>query len=126
MATAVLFLPFPSPKLSPNKKQHPIVLHRLRKQYKTACLWELKAQGVRPLKAASASMLITFHPPNANRRDRDNCIGAFKSGQDALAIALGIDDSKFDVSYAPLATPILPNGQIRVDLNWTPREAKAA
>jgi len=43
---------------------------------------------------------ITFLPPDNRRRDLDNCVGAFKAGQDALAKMVGIDDSHFDVSYS--------------------------
>ena len=122
---AELFLPWPDKRLSPNHKLHHMILHRLRKAYRTNCMWSLKEQGVKALNAETVKVDIVFHPPNANRRDRDNCIGAFKSGQDALSAVLGIDDSKFEVTYAPLGAPIMPNGQIAITLEWNERQAAA-
>lgn len=38
---------------------------------------------------------ITFHYPDARRRDLDNCFAACKSALDGVALALGVDDSCF-------------------------------
>ena len=40
---------------------------------------------------------VTFHPkPLGRAPDKDNCIAAFKYGQDELARALGVDDGVFN------------------------------
>lgn len=40
-------------------------------------------------------LTITFHYPDARRRDLDNCFAACKSALDGVALALGVDDSLF-------------------------------
>ena len=44
-------------------------------------------------------MTITFHPPCKRKRDRDNMIAAFKSGQDGIAECMGVDDHRFVPTY---------------------------
>ena len=46
------------------------------------------------------NLSVTFHPPDARRRDLDNAVAAFKAGQDGLADAWGVDDSAFHFHYA--------------------------
>ena len=119
MTTYTIRLPFPYQSLNPNKKAaHWSQTHRARKAYRTECGWKAKSDGLGTLNADSLSMTVTFFPPDERRRDRDNLIGAFKSGQDAIADVTGIDDSKFAVSYAPLGNAIRPDGLVRVDLTW--------
>lgn len=42
---------------------------------------------------------ITFHPPTKRRYDLDNRIASFKAGQDGIAQALAVDDSRFEPTY---------------------------
>lgn len=39
---------------------------------------------------------LTFCPPDNRRRDLDNLLAACKPGIDGLAMALGIDDARFE------------------------------
>jgi len=98
-------LPFPPKLLNPNARVHHLRLAAEKKKYRTACGWECKAWGVNRFKAEDIHLHVEFHPPNARRRDRDNLIAAFKAGQDAIADVLGVDDSLFHVSYAPIQPP---------------------
>jgi crossover junction endodeoxyribonuclease RusA len=112
-------LPFPPKELSPNGQHgHWAKRASAMKRYRRDCAWALTADGLRKVDADKLGVVITFYPPNANRRDKANCISAFKSGLDAIADVTGIDDSKFDDSYPPLGGPIRPNGHVRVDLTW--------
>jgi len=49
--------------------------------------------------ASRPHVIITFHPPDKRKRDMDNMIAAFKAGQDGVADAIGVDDSKWVSSY---------------------------
>lgn len=51
------------------------------------------------------SIAVTFRPPDKRRRDKDNMIASFKSGQDGIADALGVDDSTLPVSHET-GTPV--------------------
>ena len=42
---------------------------------------------------------IEFCPPDIRKRDMDNFIASCKSGIDGLAMASGIDDSKFKIQW---------------------------
>lgn len=93
-------LPWPSPKLNPNKARR---LHwgkraSTAKRYKQDCGWACKAAGLRPVAFTHAAVTITFHPPDAQRRDIDNMLAAIKAGLDAVSAAVGIDDSLFDLN----------------------------
>jgi len=124
MATAVVFLPFPSPKLSPNARQHWVILARAKKSARTQAAWQLKADGIGQINADALHVKVTFFPPDNRRRDLDNMIAASKALLDGVSDVVGIDDSKWTIS-ASKAPPIMPNGQIRIDLEWMEREAAA-
>lgn len=96
----MLELPFPPSKLNPNRKTHWFEKGNIARKYRRDCGWLAKTHP--PLK----KFTITFHPPDKRKRDRDNYIAAFKAGQDGLADAWGIDDSQFEITYAPLGEPI--------------------
>lgn len=100
MSEKYLELPYPPPILNPNNKSHWAPKHKSFKKYKSDCA--LLASQVEPLK----EFRITFFPPTAHRRDRDNAISAFKAGQDGLALAWGVDDSEFIITYAPFGAPV--------------------
>lgn len=95
-------LPWPSPKLNPNtaRRLHWGKRASLAKRYKRDCGWACVAAGVRPAGFAHAKVAVTFHPPDAQRRDLDNMLAAIKAGLDAVSAALRIDDSLFDLSLS--------------------------
>lgn len=92
-------LPFPPTKLSPNARIHWAPLARAKAAYRSECYYLARSQGAWPLDVDTLPMTITFRPPNARGRDRDNMIAAFKAGQDGLSDALGIDDANFVPTY---------------------------
>lgn len=99
-------LPWPDKRLNPNnarghwaKRSGPI------KQARSDAAWLAKAAiGPKP-DWPGAKVSMTFCPPDKRRRDRDNLIASMKAATDGIADALGIDDSKFETTYA-ISTPI--------------------
>ena len=89
----IIQFPFPPSDLSPNARVHWGKKNRAAKKYKADCI--VLAKTCKALKGAHRFRL-TFHPPNANRRDRDNTISQAKQLFDALSFVSGVDDSKFD------------------------------
>jgi len=61
-----------------------------------------------------AKVRVEFSPPDNRRRDLDGMIASHKAAQDGIADALGIDDSKFETTYA-ISTPI-KGGAVTVTL----------
>lgn len=58
----------------------------------------LPAEGIR--------LCLTFHPPRKGRHDADNLVARMKAALDGVALALGIDDSKFQLGAITVAPPI--------------------
>lgn len=91
-------LPWPPQAASANaKNKNWCSKYQAGKSYKNDCAYELMRQGVKELEAEPEwlEMTVTFHPPRNGRLDPDNSANRIKSGLDALAEALGVDDSKF-------------------------------
>jgi len=94
-----LVMPWPSTDLSPNARVHWAVLARSKKAYREACGWQAKAQGARRLSAERLEVTFTFYPPTKRRIDLDNCIARMKAGIDGIADVVGVDDSKWRMSF---------------------------
>jgi crossover junction endodeoxyribonuclease RusA len=94
-----LVMPWPGPDLSPNARIHWAVLARAKKAYRESCGWQAKAQGARPIKADRLDVAFTFYPPTKRRIDLDNCIARMKAGIDGIADVVGVDDSKWRMSF---------------------------
>ena len=104
-----LELPWPPASLSPNARIHWARKSVIAKKYKNTCGWEAKT--VKPF----LKMKITFHPPSKHRRDIDNAIGSFKSGQDGIAASWGVDDSLFEIEYARKFGDVIKGGKVIVE-----------
>lgn len=91
----------PWPKgLSPNDRLTRYAKARAVKAYRAQIGWLAIEAGAKRM-SGPLSVTVTFCPigrgPNP---DRDNCIAAFKAGQDGLADALGINDRDMMPTYA--------------------------
>ncbi len=89
---------WPDTKLSPNARLHRMQVARAKAAYRTACAWDCKAQGIKPIEADSLHVAITFHPPSRRRFDLDNLLSRMKAGLDGLADVIGVDDSRWSIS----------------------------
>jgi crossover junction endodeoxyribonuclease RusA len=93
-------LPWFYPNLSPNDRAHWAVKAKNFAAYKNACAWESRAQGIGPwVRTGPVLISITFCPPDRRRRDLDNMVSSSKALGDGLALALGVDDSRFVPTY---------------------------
>lgn len=88
-------LPWPPNTLSPNTRSHWSVLAKAKKRYRTTCCISVLEQRAPRPSWARIDVTLRLVPPDARRRDVDNCIAAAKSGLDGVAHAWGIDDSAF-------------------------------
>jgi crossover junction endodeoxyribonuclease RusA len=61
------------------------------------------------------ALRIEFIPPDARRRDDDNCLSCFKAGRDGIAEALGVDDSRFVTTFWLSDKPV-KGGMVRVSI----------
>lgn len=96
-----LNLPWPNKVLNPNVKCHWSKKSKARKAQKDECYY-LTKQSYRARYAFGdrIGVVITFCPPDARRRDLDNALAACKGLIDGIALALGVDDSRFNIAMA--------------------------
>lgn len=95
-----LTLPWPPSNLSPNARVHYMALSRAKKAYRSACWYTAHSQGARKVGSDRLAVSFVFYPPSRRRIDLDNCISRMKAGIDALADILGVDDSRWTMTFA--------------------------
>lgn len=93
-------LPWPPKELSPNLKSHWAAKAKAVRRYKEQCHLEALASGLRHVQGGGARVSMCFHPPDNRLRDTDNMIAAFKAGIDAIRDVIGIDDSRWVMSFS--------------------------
>jgi Holliday junction resolvase RusA-like endonuclease len=96
-----IVLPWPRKELSPNARVHRMTKARfIRRAREFAHYTTLEQLGPNCKQMAAGlprplSMTLTFHAPDAQRRDRDNLLASCKSAIDGMCQALWIDDAEF-------------------------------
>lgn len=94
----MLELPLPPKCLNPNARVHWAVKARAAKKYKESCFYLAKAlPSVTP--KCGFLLHIQWYPKSWRAFDADNAIASLKSGLDGLALAWGVDDSQFKLSF---------------------------
>lgn len=93
-----LTLPFPPAELFPNRKngKHWTSTNSAKVAAKNDAFYLTKQaarEWVEP--EGNIPLSILFIMPTAHHRDADNMLAAFKAQQDGVALALGVDDSRF-------------------------------
>ena len=98
MSETAIILPWPPAGLSPNARLHWSRKAKLAKAYRADCHWldrhaepDAPADGPIPVR-------ITFCPKDRRKRDIDNMLASFKAGLDGVADALGVNDSRFEIT----------------------------
>jgi crossover junction endodeoxyribonuclease RusA len=111
----VVILPWPPAQLNPNfRSRSHWPKTNAAKQYRRAC-WALTKQARLCVEWSGPVYLrLTFVPPNRRSRDHDNLIASMKAGLDGLADGLGLDDSRFRLLPAVVASEV--GGMVRVEL----------
>ena len=110
-------LGWPSRALSPNARTHWATLARAKKAARKEGFYAAFADDGAVY--SSVSIQVTFIPPNARRRDLDNCIASIKAHLDGISDAIGIDDSRWIWAAPVMAKPEKPG---RVVVTLTPVE----
>lgn len=114
MSPITFYLPWPSPMLSPNGRYHPQAKARAaKKARKAAWAYALEAKADR-ITADQIAVRVTFLCPDKRRRDLDNCIASNKAHFDGIADAVGIDDSKWVMSFGWGENK--PGGFVKIEL----------
>lgn len=93
-------LPYPDKILSPNARPHWAKKSPVTKSARTAAWALTKAAQARVDHDGPIALAVTFHAPDNRRRDRTNAEASCKAYFDGIADALGVDDRRFEPSYA--------------------------
>lgn len=122
---AIIFLPWPDKKLSPNGRFHWSKIARAKKAAKRTAHYLVLEAGIGKIDATSVNVKLSFYPPSKRQFDADNLIASHKAALDGISDAIGVDDSKFIISATPHG-PVEKNGMVKVELEWTLAEEAAA
>lgn len=119
MNTAKLFLPWPDKALSPNARGHWASLHRAKRKAKNDAFFAVKEAGIGKIEADRLTVRYSFYPPSHRTYDLDNLVASMKAAADGIALAIGVDDSKWDLAISPRG-PVERDGMVKVELEWAP------
>lgn len=89
---------WPPACLSPNSRSHWALKSKHAKQVKNDAWAQTKLSGIVVDKTKRVKLDITFRTPTKARHDLDNSLSRCKSLLDGVALALGVDDSKFEIT----------------------------
>lgn len=115
---AEVFLPWPDSKLSPNARHHWATKARAVKRARKEAYYEALSAGLSKIEAEALSVRYVFYPPDNRSRDIDNLAASTKAYSDGIRDAIGIDDSKWTISFSK-AGAIERRGMVKVELEWT-------
>jgi crossover junction endodeoxyribonuclease RusA len=114
---AEIFLPWPDRRLSPNARGHWSSLARAKKSAKNVAYYTTLEAGIGKIEADSMTVRYSFFPPSRRAYDLDNLVASMKAAADGIALAIGVDDSKWNIAVSPRG-PVERNGMVKVELEW--------
>jgi Holliday junction resolvase RusA-like endonuclease len=117
MTKAELFLPWPDRKLSPNARVHWRPLAEAKRKAKQDAYNTVLEAGLKNAASGLVKARYVFSPPDKRSRDADNLVASIKAAQDGLALALGVDDSQWDI-VVDHRGPVERHGRVKVELEW--------
>ncbi|TZG24884.1 hypothetical protein [Sphingomonas montanisoli] len=88
---------YPPNALSSNARPNRWDKAKAAKAYKQDCFVLARAACVTLPAAGQIAVRLDVFPPDRRARDDDNPEGAFKNGRDGIALALKVDDNRFDI-----------------------------
>lgn len=111
-------MPWPPRQLSPNAREHWGTLAKVKKAYRARCAAIGRQMGVGHLLAGKDALGVhlTFLPPDRRPRDWDNMVASMKAGLDGLADALGVDDSRWRLSFEVDRQTVVKGGKVLVEV----------
>jgi len=110
-----IILPWPPRELSPNARAHWAQKARAAKTYRRTCYWLTRhSEPDKPAQDGPIPVRITFHPRDKKARDEDNMLASLKAGLDGVADALGVSDSRFEITVRRGAVTSTAHVEVRL------------
>lgn len=93
----IIRLPFPHASLFSNRRngQHWAKTNDAKESQKSHAYYATKAAGAFVAPTGDIPISLLFLTPDKRKRDADNMLAASKALLDGMAMALGVDDSRF-------------------------------
>jgi Holliday junction resolvase RusA-like endonuclease len=111
----MILLPWPDSRLSPNARTHYRVKAKIAAEHKQIGYFAAKPDSFsRILPEGRIPIRVIFHAPDRRRRDIDNIFSSCKNFCDGIALAYGIDDSRFRPITLDFAAETFPKGKIEI------------
>lgn len=117
ISSAAFFLPWPDRRLNPNAREHWAIIASAKKKAKNQAYYLALEAGLGKINADALSVRYVFYPPSRREFDLDNALSSLKAAADGIALAVGIDDSKWAVAVSK-AGAIEKGGMVKVELEW--------
>ena len=121
--TREIVLPFPDPRLSPNKRSRHKWLTDIRSIARNVGFLAAKEAGVSVPDKTPLHLFLVFNPPDNRRRDGDNINSSLKSYMDGIFSALQVDDSNIRLTTYGFGKRV-KGGQVIARLEVLQKEAK--
>jgi crossover junction endodeoxyribonuclease RusA len=107
--------PWPNKNLNPNVKAHWAVKAKFAKKHKQDCFSLCRQAGITAEGNGKIDVFLGFYPPDRRVRDIDNIIASMKSSLDGIALALGVNDSRFRL-HTELHDEVVKLGLVRIKI----------
>lgn len=117
MPSHIVHLPWPDKTLSPNARPHWAALAKAKKKAKNDAYYLSLQSGLGKIDAERVAVTLTFYPPSRRAYDADNLSAQHKAALDGLSMAIGVDDSKFQITPR-MAGTIEKRGLVKIELEW--------
>ena len=93
-------LPWPDARLNPNARVHWAVKSPVTKAARLLAYYTTRTAGAAVEGDKPIALRVVFHAPDRRHRDRTNAEAACKAYFDGIADALGVNDRRFEPTYA--------------------------
>jgi crossover junction endodeoxyribonuclease RusA len=117
-----LVLPWPDPKLHPNKRLHWAAVAKVKGQArKLGSALALEARWNRTeWPEGRLHVWIDAYPPDRRRRDADGLLSSLKAHLDGIAEVMGVDDRRF-VPHPFIKDEVRKGGEVRIRITGGPQ-----
>jgi crossover junction endodeoxyribonuclease RusA len=108
-----VIIPWPHRDLNPNARKYWRRVSEQKAKEKSVAFYIARAAGVTKMDLPVLAVNVTFFPPDKRARDTDNMLASCKAALDGIAMAVGVDDSKWVLTIA--RSDMVRGGKVEVD-----------
>lgn len=104
---------WPASVLSPNSREHWTKRAKFKKSQRLEWATLARASRMTAPREGKVDVRLEFIPTDRRPRDADNMLASCKAGLDGLADALGVNDSRFRITF-DMGEPVKGGACVRV------------